>query len=344
MIKIKVLNPFKDRNEPTFRPFQFIRDMLYSDYSIELTTDSDSYDFIFVGMSDFFDKDKSLKDSTEWGLENLSKVTEGGDYFLFDGQDSTSIMGSYEVFEQSDAIYMFKNQTLNKREDYKTPYSLSKWFFGNDKDCSMSYDIPKDKWDRIKLTGWNLGSLLPHYHHFQPINKNKDIDVCAIYSAKHGYSEEHKFRNDLFYTKHRDGAWDILNDMKNKYDVRTAKLPFEEYIKVLYNSKLSLSPFGMGEVCFRDFECMQFGTVVVKPNMNMVRTKPNIYVEDESYISVDLDWSNLKEKTNKVLGNFEKYSYIVNNFRERFKKEYTLENLCLHWYNIFKDLDNIREE
>ena len=67
MIKIKVLNPFKDRNEPTFRPLTFIRDMLYYDYSIELTTDDD-FDFMFIGMSDFFDKDKSLKESTEWGL------------------------------------------------------------------------------------------------------------------------------------------------------------------------------------------------------------------------------------------------------------------------------------
>ena len=100
----------------------------------------------------------------------------------------------------------------------------------------------------------------------------------------------------------------------------------------------------MGEICFRDFECMQFGTVIVKPNMNMVRTKPNIYIEDETYISVDLDWSNLEEKINKVLGNFNKHSYIVNNFRERFKKEYTLENLCLHWYNIFNDLPNTKEE
>jgi len=129
--------------------------MLYYDYSIELTTDDD-FDYMFVGMKDFYDKDKSLKESTEWGLENLNKITQGGDYFLFDGQDSTSIMGSYEVFEQSDAIYMFKNQTLNNREDYKNPYSLSKWFFGNDKNCSMSYDIPKDKWNKIKLTGWNL--------------------------------------------------------------------------------------------------------------------------------------------------------------------------------------------
>jgi hypothetical protein len=343
MIKVKVLNPTFDRNEPTFRPLAFIRDMLYTDYSIKLTTDDD-FDYMFVGMSDFFDKDKSLKDSTMWGLENLNKVTDGGDYFMFDGQDSTSIMGAYEVFEQSDAIYMFKNQTLNKRQDYKTPYSLSKWFFGSNGEGDISYDIPQDKWDRIKLTGWNLGSLLPHYNNFQPINKNKKIDMCAIYNAKHGYSEEHKFRNDLFYTNHRNGAWDILNDMKSKYDIRTTKLPFEEYIRVLYDSKLSLSPFGMGEICFRDFECMQHGTVIVKPNMNMVRTKPNIYIEDETYISVKSDWSDLEEKTKKVLGNFGEYSYIVNNFREKFKEEYRLENLCLHWYNIFKGLNNIKEE
>tara|TARA_R110001583_G_scaffold18703_4_gene74124 strand:+ start:159 stop:1190 length:1032 start_codon:yes stop_codon:yes gene_type:complete len=340
MIKIKILNPTKCRNEPTFRPLLFVKDML-KEYSIDIT-DSDDYDFLFVGMKDFYDKDKSLKDSTEWGLENLNKVTDGGDYFLFDGQDSTSIMGAYEVFEQSDAIYMFKNQTLNRKEDYKTPYRLNKWFFGSDDESGISYDIPKDNWDRIKLTGWNLGSLLPHYNHFQSINKDKDIDMCAIYSAKHGYSEEHKVRNDLFYTKHRDDAWDILNNMKSKYDVRTAKLPFEEYIKVLYNSKLSLSPFGMGEVCFRDFECMQYGTVIVKPNMNMVRTKPNIYIEDETYISVKSDWSDLEEKTKKALGNFDKYSYIVNNFRERFKKEYSWETLCLHWYDMFSNLDNIK--
>ena len=341
MIKVKILNPTKCRNEPTFRPLLFVKDIL-RDYSIDIT-DSNDYDFLFVGMKDFYDKNKSLKDSTDWGLENLNKITENGDYFLFDGQDSTSIMGSYEVFEQSDAIYMFKNQTLNNREDYKTPYSLSKWFFGSDNECGVSYDITENKWDRIKLSGYNLGSLLPHYHDFQPINSDKTIDMCAIYSAKHNYSEEHKFRNDLFYTKHRDGAWGILNDMKNKHDVRTAKLPFQEYIKVLHNSKLSLSPFGMGEICFRDFECMQWGTVIVKPDMSMVRTKPNIYIEDETYISVKPDWSDLKEKTKKVLGNFKNYSYIVSNLREKFKEEYSSNNLCLHWYNIFKNLNNVKE-
>ena len=106
MIKVKIQNPTLGRNEPTFRPFGFIQDML-RDYSIQFT-DSEDFDYLFIGMHDFIDKKKSLKDSIDYGLENLSKID--GDYFLFEGSDSTSLMGGYEVFEQSDAIYLFKNR------------------------------------------------------------------------------------------------------------------------------------------------------------------------------------------------------------------------------------------
>ena len=108
MIKIKIQNPTLYRNEPTFRPFGFIQDKL-RDYSIEFT-DSDDFDYMFIGMHDFIDKKKSLQESVDYGLENLSKIT--GDYFLFEGSDSTSLMGGFEVFEQSNATYLFKNQML----------------------------------------------------------------------------------------------------------------------------------------------------------------------------------------------------------------------------------------
>ena len=108
MIKVKIQNPITDRNEPTFRPLFFVKDML-RDYSIDIT-DSDDYDFLFVGMHDFLNKKIPLKESIEYGLENLSKIS--GDYFLFDGSDSTSLMGAYEVFEQSNAIYLMKNQNV----------------------------------------------------------------------------------------------------------------------------------------------------------------------------------------------------------------------------------------
>ena len=124
MIKVKILNPIEDRNEPTFRPLFFIKDKL-RDYSIDIT-ESDDFDFMFVGMNEFINKDVSLDESVDRGLENLFKIT--GDYFLFDGSDSTSLMGAYEVLDESKAIYLFKNQLLN-REEYKKPTTLNKWFF-----------------------------------------------------------------------------------------------------------------------------------------------------------------------------------------------------------------------
>ena len=121
MIKIKILDPDKERNDPTFRPFRFIQNRL-ADYSIELT-ESDDVDFLFIGMADFSNYKLNYIDSVDWGLNNIEKISRGGDYFLFDGFDSTSLMDSYEVFEKSNAIYLFKNQILKDRNQYKNKYA-----------------------------------------------------------------------------------------------------------------------------------------------------------------------------------------------------------------------------
>ena len=338
MIKIKVLDHHKGRNEPTFRPLTFVRDMLYTDYSIELTT-SDDFDFMFIGMDDFIDKKKSLPESISWGLENLSKIT--GDYFLFDGSDSTSLMGAYEVFEQSDAIYLFKNQLLS-RQDYKKSTAFNKWFFGNGSDLDLGYDISETNWNNIKLNGWNMGHLLPEYKNFHPLNKNKSIDVCAIYTAEHRYNEDHHIRNDLYYTKHRVEAW---NKIGNKHDTRKDKLPYQEYIQTLYNSKIAISPFGMGELCFRDFENIQFGTITIKPDMSRVNTSPNIYVDGETYIACKYDWSDLDEKIDYVLSNFNELNEkIIESSRKMFIEKYDYNNICRHWYNLFLNMKHIEKD
>lgn len=341
MIKVKIQNPVTDRNEPTFRPLFFVKDML-RDYSIDIT-DSDDYDFLFVGMHDFLNKKIPLKESIEYGLENLSKIS--GDYFLFDGSDSTSLMGAYEVFEQSNAIYLMKNQKFNTREEYKTPYAFNKYFWGDGSDLDLSYDISKENWDRIKFSGINLGYWVPNYHNIQPICNDKNIDMCAIFQAKHDYSEDHKVRNDTFYTEHRNGLWDRLEPLKSKYNMLTERMPYQEYVQNLWRSKITLSPFGMGELCFRDFEAMQFGTIILKPDQSKVDSFPNMMIEDETYIPCKYDWSDLEEKIDYILSNFDELNEKINfNIRKLFKDQYTYENLCTHWYNIFKNLNNVIKE
>ena len=343
MIKVKILNSQKDRNEPTFRPLFFIKDML-RDYSIELT-ESNDFDYMFVGMSDFIDKKKSIENSIDWGLNNIEKVTESGDYFLFEGSDSTSLMGGYEVLEQSKAIYLFKNQTLQSKKDYKVPYAHNKWFWKDGSDLDLSYNITSKNWKRIQLTGWNVGWLVPSYREMYRLNYEKSIDICAIFKESVPINRDHKSRNDKFYTEHRKGLWEKLQSFGDKYSMLTERMPFEKYVRNLWYSKIALSPFGMGEICFRDFECMQYGTIMIKPNQDMVKTIPNIYEAGKTYIDVKYDWSDLDEKIDYILSDFDKLNESINTeIRNRFIDGYSPEKLCLHWYNIFKNLDSIEKK
>ena len=338
MIRIKLQNTTKGRNEPTFRPLMIVKEMLMQ-YSIEIT-DSDSYDYLFVGMDDFLDKKRPLQESIEWGLENISKIT--GDYFLVDGSDSVSLMGAYEVFKESNAIYLLKNQKLPNRTDYLEPYAFNKFFFGKGSDLDLSYDIPEDKWNKIKFTGYNLGYLLPQYRNIQPVNPNKPHDICAIFQGIHKENYDHGVRNDLLYTKHRNGLWEQLEPLKSKYNIITGKRPYNEYIKTLAESKICLSPFGMGELGFRDFEAMQYGTIILKPSHKLVDSVPNMMIDDETFIACKYDFSDLEEKIDYVLSNFNEVNERINyNIRKSFTEQYSYENLCMYYYNMFSNLNGV---
>ena len=150
MIKIKIFNPLAGKNRISFTGFLILQTAL-KDYSIEIT-ESDDFDYAFLGADDILDKSIGLEESIEVGLRNIDKYARGGDCFIFDASDSTSLMGSYEVLEQSNAMFLFKNQLLRNREDYKKKTSFNKWFFGNGSDLDLGYDIPKENWDRIKLS------------------------------------------------------------------------------------------------------------------------------------------------------------------------------------------------
>ena len=337
MIKVKVINPTIDRNEPTFRLMMYCKDLL-REYGIDIT-ESNDFDYMFIGMNDFINKKLSLKESIEWGSENVEKLSQGGEYLLFDGSDSTSLMGGIEVMRNTNPTYYVKNQLLQK-EKYKVPSNFGRWFWGNG-EFDLSYDITEDEWDKIKLSGWNLGHLQTHLFRdrINPINTNKLYDVCAIYQAEHRENYEHNNRNDIPYTKHRKGAWEVLD---KKYISKKDKLPFQEYWEYLYNSRVCISPFGMGEVCFRDFESIATNTILIKPNMDIVITEPNIYIDKKTYFGVEYDWSNLNEVIDEVLSNFEEYNEMINSeVTNQFRDKYTLEPYCENMYNLFVNMSNV---
>ncbi|WP_422032671.1 glycosyltransferase family protein [Roseovarius sp.] len=68
------------------------------------------------------------------------------------------------------------------------------------------------------------------------------------------------------------------------------------FISELQQSKICFSPFGYGEVCWRDFEAVLTGAVLLKQDMQHVETKPNIFVPNETYVPLRWDLSDFEEK------------------------------------------------
>jgi len=334
MIKVKLTD---SSNMKCFSGLIHTKDLL-RDYSIDIT-DSDDYDYEFVHADEFVNLSLPLQESIDRGIDNLSK--KSGDYFLFHGGDSTSIMGAYEVFIESEAKFLFKKQLLSQ-DDYKNKTTINKWFFGNDSDLDKGYDISDDVYDRMKLTGYNVAHNWPHLQQMQVGNINRDVDVCAIYQGiLDNGNMDHELRTDVLYTKHRKTAWDILDNLNDKYNVVKGQSTPQQFVEVMKRSRVGLSPFGMGELCYRDLELIQWGCLLVKPDMSKVITEPDFFKPMETYVPVKTDWSDLNETIEKVLANFKDYQYIIDNARNKVVEMYSYQNVCMYWYNFFANMSGV---
>ena len=174
------------------------------------------------------------------------------------------------------------------------------------------------------------------------LEKKYDISCMFGYpSINNAY--EHKLCQTNYYDPHRAG---LLQTLGNKYNVIGLKngkrVSHEEYYQNMFNSKIIMAPLGYGEMAPRDIESAMLGSVLVKPDLSYIDSKPFIFEDNETYIAVNYDWSNLEEKIDYVLSNYKEVRQkLVWNMRNKYKEEYQYSKIALHLYNVFKTLDNV---
>lgn len=71
--------------------------------------------------------------------------------------------------------------------------------------------------------------------------------------------------------------------------------------KELIRSKVCFSPFGYGELCWRDIEAIAAKAVLIKPSMSHLSTEPDLYRDGETYIACRWDFADLEDKLNEIL-------------------------------------------
>jgi hypothetical protein len=84
--------------------------------------------------------------------------------------------------------------------------------------------------------------------------------------------------------------------------VSPGRLSRRAFFGELRRSKVAISPFGWGEIAYRDFEAILSGALLVKPNMAHMQTWPNLYRDRETMLAFPWSLEGLEGLVDTILG------------------------------------------
>jgi hypothetical protein len=129
-----------------------------------------------------------------------------------------------------------------------------------------------------------------------------------------------EFSSRFFYTGYRNSIGFqrklILKKIEDEKIFLTGYKNKRDFTKEIFKTFGTISPFGWGEICYRDFESVLGGSYLIKPDMSHILTWPNIY-DNDAYHSLSWDFSELKN-LNHLFDPVEKCEAAVNHSRYRY--------------------------
>jgi hypothetical protein len=121
---------------------------------------------------------------------------------------------------------------------------------------------------------------------------------------------------DEWYHRYRERWVDALAPLRSEFRCTgSTRIRLRYYFAEMILSRIGVSPFGWGEVCYRDYEVIASGALLVKPSMAHLKTCPNIYVEGKTYVAISWDTHDLAEICRYYLAHPEEANEIVHNGR-----------------------------
>jgi hypothetical protein len=102
-------------------------------------------------------------------------------------------------------------------------------------------------------------------------------------------------KGTAWYSAMRSEALAASQSIRDLHIVAHGRISRREFIKELCSSKTCFSPFGYGEVCWRDYEAVMCGALLIKPDMAHLETMPDIFRPFETYVPVRWDLSDLED-------------------------------------------------
>jgi hypothetical protein len=306
---------------------------------------------VLIVEHNYFSNDWNINKNKVLGvlseLKNKSKKL-----FYFDISDSAGL----DHFEFMPYVnYVFKNQVYKNKKHYMKPfygyrlytdYYHNKFNVSDENEAFTSPLVEKKYLDKIKI-GWNSSfsdySYLGLYRLFLykiipakfllklPIisdknNRIKSRDISCRFNMNY-------VRETVAYQRKR------INKLLENY-TDNSKVSRKKFFEEIKNSKIVVSPFGFGELCYRDYEAFLYGGLLLKPDMSHIETWPPLYDKNKTYISFDWSLSNLEEKLESILSDYNNFIAIAKNGQNNYQSYVAGSNSSSMFVNHFKEIIN----
>jgi len=241
-----------------------------------------------------------------------------------------------QALDEHITVYV-KKQALRDKSQYGQPTlgdtNLTDYYarrFGIDLP-ETCFPLPEGFADKLVLSPHFAFSshMLPYFFGEFPSLENRSIDLHARIAVK----------GTEWYTRMRQEALDKVTGLESQLKVVCrGRVSRRVYFKELFASKLCFSPFGYGEVCWRDFEAMFTGSLLLKPDMSHLDCYPEIFIPNETYVPLAWDLSDFEDKVSHYLMHPQERARITRNafelLKQYFKKQQFLEDI----YPLFNRL------
>ncbi|MEQ9437866.1 MAG: hypothetical protein RIG62_02420 [Cyclobacteriaceae bacterium] len=134
----------------------------------------------------------------------------------------------------------------------------------------------------------------PEFPPHSVLTTKKDIDLHAMFVIKDQ-------RGAINAQRHH--AWEKLATMQQEFSITPTDRRVSErtYFAYMKRSYCVLSPFGWGEICYRDFEGFLWDTCLLKPDMDDIDTWPDLFEKNQTYVPLAWDLNDLEEKLTATL-------------------------------------------
>lgn len=194
-----------------------------------------------------------------------------------------------------------KKQTYTEFSQYSTPTAgdtnLSHFYAGRHGLPELVQQfVPPEGFERKLRLGSNFGLsalMVDMFLGRPPVSSGRDIDLHARI-ADNGVP---------WYKAMRQEAKDAVDSLKGLTIAANGRVKRHKFYAELRRSKLCFSPFGYGEVCWRDYEAHATGALLLKPDMSHLRVLPNVFVPNETYVPLNWDLSDFEDQVRYYLAN-----------------------------------------